>query len=312
MTAPALQTERLVKTFGTHRALDGLDLQVEPGTAYGFLGPNGAGKTTALRILLGLARPSGGSARVLGHDVTRATNEVRAAVGYLPDVPGFSAWMTAREVLDLCARVFGLPRATARERVDVLLEMAGLADVPTRVGGYSRGMRQRLGLAQALINAPALLLLDEPTSALDPLGRRAVLEMIESLRGRTTVFFSSHILGDVERVCDTVAIVDRGRVLVQSPLAQLRERYAGAGRVLVEVDRPDVLGPALAGQAWVTEVRDAGPGHGAGFVVQTADASAAAIGLPALVARLGVGLRRLEPVEPSLEDVFVALVRGDR
>ena len=308
MSAPALQTTALVKTFGAHRALDGLDLRVEPGTVYGFLGPNGAGKTTALRILLGLARPTSGGAQVLGHDVTTATNEVRAAVGFLPDVPGFSPWMTGREVLELCARVFGLSRTATRERVDALLQMGGLAGVTTRVGGYSRGMKQRLGLAQALVNAPALLLLDEPTSALDPLGRRAVLEMVEALRGRTTVFFSTHILGDVERVCDTVAIVDHGRVLVQSSLDELRRRYAGAGRVLVEVDDPAALRAALHGLDWVDGVQ----GGDGSLVVRTSDAAAAAVGLPALVARLGLALHRLEPVQPSLEDVFVSLVAAGR
>jgi len=143
--------------------------------------------------------------------------------------------MTARELVEYAGRLFGIERRTLRERAGSLLEMAGLSDVRTKVGGFSRGMRQRLGIAQALINAPSVLLLDEPTSALDPVGRRDVLEMIASLRGRTTVFFSTHILADVERVCDTVAILDRGRVVANAPIAEIKRR-AAVDRLVVEVD----------------------------------------------------------------------------
>ena len=158
---------------------------------------------------------------MLGTDVGDATNDVRAEIGFLPDVPGFYDWMTAREFLTFSGSLFGLDDGLLAERCEALLGLAGLAQVTTRIGGYSRGMRQRLGVAQALVNAPKLLMLDEPTSALDPIGRKEVLEMIASLAGRTTVLFSTHILADVERVCDTVAILDRGRVVVQAPMLSL-------------------------------------------------------------------------------------------
>ena len=150
-------------------------------------------------------------------------------------MPGFYPWMTAREYLALAGRLFGLAPATLDARADALLEMAGLASVTTRVGGFSRGMKQRLGIAQALINAPSLLMLDEPTSALDPIGRREVLEMVASLRGRTTVFFSTHILTDIERVCDAVAILEGGRIVTSASIAELTAR-ATANRLVVEVD----------------------------------------------------------------------------
>ena len=222
----AVVVSGLTKTFGASRALDGVDLAVPEGAVFGFLGPNGAGKTTTLRILAGLARPTSGSASVFGHDVTRDADSVHALIGYLPDVPGFYKWMTATEYLELSGRLFGLEPAVLEQRSHALLDLAGLTGVTTRIGGYSRGMKQRLGVAQALINAPRLLLLDEPTSALDPIGRREVLEMIASLAGRTTVFFSTHILADVERVCSDVAILARGRVVA----AGRHRRAQGAPR----------------------------------------------------------------------------------
>src|SRR5574340_1175022 len=150
--AAAIEIQGLVKSYGDVHALDGVDLAVEEGSVFGFLGPNGAGKTTTLRILTGLARPSGGTARVFGRDVVSATNEVRADIGFLPDVPGFYGWMTAPEFLRFAADLFGIGARVRDERIAALLEMAGLAGVTTKIGGYSRGMKQRLGIAQALVN----------------------------------------------------------------------------------------------------------------------------------------------------------------
>ncbi|HPD06292.1 MAG TPA: ABC transporter ATP-binding protein [Candidatus Bipolaricaulis sp.] len=303
---PAIELRTLTKLYGPLRALDRVSLAVPSGSVFGFLGPNGAGKTTTLRILTGLARPTSGSASVLGHDVATATNDVRAAVGYLPDVPGFYPWMTGRELLRFAGRLFGLSGSTLSSRVDALLDLAGLAGVTTRVGGYSRGMKQRLGVAQALINAPSVLLLDEPTSALDPIGRKSVLDMIASLAGRTTVFFSTHILSDVERVCDTVAILHRGVVVAQAPIGELKARYA-MQKIAVEVTAgADELAQDLADAPWVASVERPSDQR---LVVAVTDPSAAQRAIPAAVANRGVGLRRLETVEVSLEDVFVDLVR---
>jgi ABC-2 type transport system ATP-binding protein len=304
----AIELRGLTKRFGDTLALDGVDLVVRPGAVFGFLGRNGAGKTTALRILSGLARPSEGSARILGHDVTRASDVVRARIGFLPDVPGFYPWMTAREYLEFAGRLFGLDAPALDARATALLEMAGLASVNTRVGGFSRGMKQRLGIAQALINAPSLLMLDEPTSALDPIGRREVLEMVASLRGRTTVFFSTHILADVERVCDDVAILERGRVVASAGIAELTAR-ATANRLVVEVEddgAASAVASALVGRPWLKTLEPAGRTLRA----TVSDLLVAQREIPAAITAAGVALRRFEIEEASLEDVFVELVGG--
>jgi len=305
----AIRTTALTKVYGEKHALDSVDLVVEEGSVFGFLGPNGAGKTTTLHILTGLARPTSGSVQILGHDVASAGNSVRAQIGFLPDVPGFYEWMSAEEFLRFAGSLFGIGRGVLDERLGVLLDLAGLADVKTRIGGYSRGMKQRLGVAQALVNAPRLLLLDEPTSALDPMGRKDVLDMLTSLRGRTTVFFSTHILADVERVCDTVAILDRGRVVAQAPIDELKARY-GQQKVVVEVTGgADQLAEQIGRQPWVTAVSR---GSNGSIEITVKDVRAAQQQIPAMIADLQLGLSRMEAGEMGLEEVFVELVGGEQ
>jgi ABC-2 type transport system ATP-binding protein len=238
--------------------------------------------------------------------VQSASDEVRSWIGYLPDVPGFYTWMTGREFLRFAGGLFGLSGSTLDDRIESLLHLAGLQGVDTRVGGYSRGMKQRLGLAQALINAPRLLLLDEPTSALDPIGRKAVLDMIGALAGRTTIFFSTHILADVERVCNTVAILDRGRVVADAPIGDLLARK-GAHGLIVELGTPDgaqQIADDLAGADWLRDITRSN----ATLRLSVADMDQAAQVIPQRVVARGLLLRRLEPVEATLEEVFVDLV----
>lgn len=300
----AIEMAGLTKVYGDTHALSDVDLVVSEGSVFGFLGPNGAGKTTALRILTGLARPTAGSASVFGNDIVRATNRVRAEIGFLPDVPGYYPWMTAEEFLRFSGRLFGLRGTTLTKRVSSLLEMSGLAGVSTRVGGFSRGMKQRLGVAQALINAPRLLILDEPTSALDPMGRKDVLDMIAALQGRTTVFFSTHILNDVERVCDTVAILDRGRVVRQAAMTELKSE-GHAVRIVLEVARgAEELQPLLAEQPWVRECMR----EGQVIRCMIDDLAAARTSIPAIIANKGMALMNFADEEPTLEEVFVDLM----
>lgn len=306
MTEPAAEFRDVTKTYGEVRALAGLSLDVAPGTVTGLLGPNGAGKTTAIRLLLGLARPTSGTVRALGTEVTTGAHP---EIGYLPDVPGFPAHMTAAEWMDLTARLYRLPCGTAAHRSAALLEIAGLAGVMQRIGAYSRGMRQRLGIAQALLPAPRLLVLDEPTSALDPLGRKDVLEMIASLRGRTTVLLSSHLLDDVERVCDHVAVMDKGRALTAGTVDELRETLGGSRRIVVVLDGdPAPLAAALASQPWC----ESASADGSRLTVVPSDDGSARRALPGAIAEAGLGLVSFGSERASLEDLFVRLVEAER
>ncbi len=308
----AIRVEGLTKSFGAVRALDGLDLSVEPGAIFGFLGPNGSGKTTTIRILTGLARPTGGRATVAGIDIAAGRRGTARLIGHLPEEPAFYPWMTPREFVDHVARLFGLGPADRAKRVTELLDQVGLGPVATRrIGGFSRGMRQRLGLAQALVNRPEVLFLDEPVSALDPAGRKEVLEMIERLRGQCTVFMSTHILADVERVCDTVAIVARGRLLTQGARDALLQRYAVP---IFEVETDPAASGSLRGWAeslrslpWVESIAVEGP---AARIVVRDVAVAKRDLLPGALAA-GLTLTRYQLVRPSLEDVFLRLVGQD-
>ncbi len=310
--AAAITCEGLVKRYRDVTALDHLDLTVPEGSVFGFLGPNGAGKTTAIRLLTGLAHATEGRATVAGIDVATDSVALRQRISYLDQQPHFYEWMRGREVLEFVGELFGLSGSELASRVDEMLRLTGLTDASRRkVGGYSGGMRQRLGLAQALINSPEVLFLDEPVSALDPAGRHDLLEVIDQLRGRTTVFMSSHILADIERVCDRVAIINQGKLIVEATVSELQSRYALPVFVL-EFERGD--DPRIGGLvdqisqcSWsgnVTHDRDT-------LRVATSDPEAAGGQLLRLVADTGMPLVRFERARPSLEDIFLSLVSGN-
>jgi ABC-2 type transport system ATP-binding protein len=304
----AIQIEGLQKFYNGVHALDGLTLTVAENTIFGFLGPNGAGKTTTIRLLTGLAAPSGGKAWVAGQEI-RAGRKVAARIGYLPEEPAFYGWMSPLEVLDQVGRLFGLSAAARRQRTTELLDLTGLDEVKKRrIAGFSRGMRQRLGLAQALVNRPEVLFLDEPVSALDPLGRKEVLELIERLRGQCTIFMSTHILSDVERVCDTVGIINKGKLVVEANQRELLERYTlPAFEVEVEDGQTAALAgwaQQLNGQDWVKSTVV----EGSRVRVVVKDVQAARQAMLAAAASSGLAVRRYEIVTPSLEDVFLQLV----
>ncbi len=305
----AVRIEELRKVFGSFQALDGLSLSVEPGTVFGFLGPNGAGKTTTIRILTGLAHATSGHAWVLGKEVTADGREIARHIGYLPEEPAFYPWMTPREFLDYVGRVFNLTATERSARTKELLALAGLEEAAKRrIGGFSRGMRQRLALAQALLNRPEILFLDEPASALDPMGRKEVLEFIENLHGQCTVFMSTHILADVERVCDTIGIINRGKLVTSAPRDALLAQYA-VPAFEVEVDAQRVADltrwcEALNKESWVKSIKEEGPV--ARVIVK--DVETAKKEMMASITQTGLILARYEVVRPSLEDVFLHLV----
>ena len=305
----AIRCVGLTKRYGAVTALDALSLEAPQGAIFGLLGPNGAGKTTLLRLLTGLARPTAGSATVAGYDIATGGVALRGRISALEQQPNYYSWMRGRELLAFTGQLFGLGGAELRARVDEMLTLTGLTDAANRrIGGYSGGMRQRLGLAQALINRPQVLFLDEPASALDPAGRYEILRSIAELRGQATVVMSTHILADVERICDHVAILDHGKLLVSATVADLRDRYA---RPIYEIELEpqqaegaSALEALLRAAPWADAVtRD----HDV-LRIGVRDAQAASYAVAPLCAQAGVAVARLERVRPSLEDVFLRFV----
>ena len=297
MPQPIVCTEALRKTYGPTVALDAVELQVDAGSVYGLVGPNGAGKSTLIGLLAGLRRPTSGSVHV-GVD--------RRRMSVMPDTPRFDPWLTAFEVVDL-ARTMVAPDTPA-SAVDGSLARAGLADVARRrVGGFSRGMLQRLGIAATIVSEPDLLVFDEPASALDPLGRFEVLELIGRLAGRSTILFSSHILADVQRVCDTVGVLREGRLLYQGPLdALLSERVQHA--YVVRVREPLApLAEALGAEPWVRTLSELGHGR---LRIEVSSVEQAESRVGGVVDRVGARLISFEPEAADLESVFLELTSG--
>jgi len=309
----AISCHRLSKHYGSIVALDNLDLTIEERAIFGFLGSNGAGKTTTLRILTGLSTPTSGRAWVAGEEVVPNSIPLQSRIGYLPEEPVFYNWMTGREYLTFVGELFRLPSKESRARCEELLELVDLTDAASRrVGGYSRGMRQRLGIAQALMNKPSVLFLDEPCSALDPLGRAEVLETLIRLKEQaTTIFMSSHILADVERVCDVVGIIDRGRIVVEAGVEELRQRFA---RPVFELEFEEPGSPfirVLEPLPWVEKVGVEEAVNVFRIRVHARDVARAKAELPKMVAESGLTLRHYQLLLPTLEDVFIELL-GNR
>ena len=316
--APAIKTSGLRKVYGRTMVLHDLTLVVEPGEVFGFLGPNGAGKTTTVKILMGLVRPTAGEARIFG--LPASDREARRRVGYLPENFRFHDWLTGAGLLDFHGRLAGLSSEERRARIPEVIRRVGLAGRgDERIRTYSKGMTQRIGLAQAIFHRPDLVLLDEPTSALDPVGRREVRDLIRSLRDDgITVVLNSHLLSEVEMVCDRVAIIDRGRVVRSGRLAEL---LSATSAIRVMVDRVDnELLAALNRYADVVAVEEIGvqsgneqraPGtrEGATVTLAVSDLEIAPL-VAETVMRRGYRLFGLVPVHRSLEEVFMDLVEG--
>jgi ABC-2 type transport system ATP-binding protein len=308
----AIVCRGLTKRFGNVLALDALDLEVPQGSVFGFLGPNGAGKTTTIRLLTSMARPTAGEASVDGLQVGIGAPNLAGRIGYLDQDPRFPGWMRGRELLELTADLHGLRGAERAARVDEVLDQVGLTDAARRkVAAYSGGMRQRLGLGMAILARPPVLLLDEPVSSLDPEGRVDILGTIKALAPASTVLFSSHLLTDVERVCDRVAILDHGRLVTSGPMTELLDRYAHPAYELEVEDGTDPsvtrMVEALRAEPWVTDVSRTD----SRIRVAVRDPSQAGRALVALIASHEIALVRLDRQRPTLEDVFLELTARD-
>lgn len=310
--AHVIETRDLRKSYGSDEVLHGLSLSVPKHAIFGFLGPNGSGKTTTIKLLLGLSRPSGGTGQVFGADMIEDSLRIRERVGYLAQEPRFYTHMTARETLRFAARFFFDGPATAIEaRVEETLDLVGLADRADRpVRGFSGGERQRLGIAQAQVNHPDLLILDEPAASLDPLGRRDVLEVMSRLRSRTTIFYSTHILEDVQRVSDHVAILRDGSLVASSPTADLLEGNGQSYELGVREPRSGVR-DLLASEAWISNLSMTRSEGVTTYRFNATDETRAESAL--LVSVLGLGdtaITSFGKKHANLEDVFLELIEG--
>lgn len=313
--AIAIQLRGLTKSFGKVEVLKGMDLSVPTGSIFGFLGQNGAGKSTAMNIMAGLNQPGGGEVRIFGLDVSKYGVQTRSMLGLLRQDPRFYTWMTAHQTLTFTGKFFGMDSRDRDRRADDLLDLVELRDARDRkMGGFSGGMRQRLGVAQALMGNPQLVILDEPVSALDPQGRYEVIKIMERLRGTTTIFYSTHILQDVERVADQVAIVRDGTVALQGPLDQIL--HSNRNALVVEIEGDDqMLADALRHLPYVTAVDVEHTGvsdEKRRLTVTTTDLDRARRELPPMIVQYPVLFERCSPAVSSLEDIFLGITGANR
>lgn len=295
-----LKLSHVSKAFGTKKVLKDLSLAVPEHSVFGFIGENGAGKTTTMKMILGLLRPDSGAIEVCGEKVTFGENKTNRYIGYLPDVPEFYGFMTPAEYLAMCGSIAGLEKGEIRRRSEELLDLVGLLHEKKRIHGFSRGMKQRLGIAQALLGNPRLLICDEPTSALDPVGRREILNILTSVREHTTVVFSTHILSDVERICDCAAFLHGGRIALEGSIEDMKRARVGSGLEIEFVKAEDRAGfeKAFPGGIQEGELR-------LRYEKKTEPES---IRMLAHIAGQGIAVRRYEMLEPTLENLFMEVL----
>ncbi len=307
-----IETHGLSKTYKSLQALKSLDLKVRHNSIFGFLGPNGAGKTTTIKLLLGLTRPSAGAASIFGMDSITHSVDIRSRIGYLPQEPHFYEYMSARQTLRFTAEFFfkGPPKAIDA-RVEEMLHLVDLADKADRpIKTFSGGERQRLGIAQAQVNYPDLLILDEPAASLDPLGRRDVLEVMSKLRKYSTIFYSTHILDDVQRVSDTVVILNKGQLVAEGPIEEL---LAGSEGVIYIVHMKGAADQALEmvkSLAWVSAVKASQHNDETIWQVSVSDPVASENQLLKLLVNGPVTVTEFRRKQYELEDVFLQVVEG--
>ncbi len=295
-----LAIQNLKKNFGNKEVLCGLNLSVPEHSIFGFIGKNGAGKTTTMKAVLGLLKSDGGEIYVMGEKVHFGQTSTNRHIGYLPDVPEFYSYMTPLEYLTLCGKVCGMDKADIVTRSKEMLKLVGLGQVGHRIKGFSRGMKQRLGIAQALLNRPKLLICDEPTSALDPAGRKEILDVLLAAREQTTVLFSTHILSDVERICSEAAFLHDGKIAMQGTITELRNKRSSDG-FIIETEQKGAADTLIKvfGDLQRTE-QNALVFHGSEdrfFAIMQ------------YIAENRIPVQRIEQIEPTLESLFLEVIK---
>lgn len=292
-----LHISHVSKSFGSHKVINDLSFSVPEHSVFGFIGKNGAGKTTTMKMVLGLLKSDEGEIFVNGEKVSFGQNATNRYIGYLPDVPEFYGFMTPMEYLTMCGEITGMRRQEIKEKSAELLKMVGLCEAKKRIRGFSRGMKQRLGIAQALLNSPRLLICDEPTSALDPIGRKEILDILRSVREHTTVIFSTHILSDVERICDRAAFLHEGRIALSGSLEEIRN-IRKDGDIEIEFCTPEDANRFLgvygkgAFEEMTKVIISSGSEQGMAEVMK-------------VLLQNHISIQRLEQLEPTLEDLFL-------
>lgn len=294
-----LQISNLQKRFGDKEVLKGLNLSVPEKSIFGFIGQNGAGKTTTMKMVLGLMRPEAGEILVAGEKVRYGQTPTNRHIGYLPDVPEYYSFMTSTEYLTFCGEITGMRREEIKSRVKELLDVVGLGNEKHRIKGFSRGMKQRLGIAQALLSRPKLLICDEPTSALDPVGRKEILDILLAVREQTTVLFSTHILSDVERICTDIAFLNDGVVTMQGKLSDIKANYR-TEKYLLETEREGDVAPIIAA---FTDCKRIGQTQ-----IEFREKEHTLFELLQFITNQKVAVLKIERMEPSLESLFMEVV----
>ena len=302
-----LTIQGLSKAFGGQKIIDNLNMTVPEGSIFGFIGQNGAGKTTTMKMVLGLLRPDQGEITICNEPVHFGQTKTNQYIGYLPDVPEFYDYMTPIRYLALCGEIIGLPKAETYQRVEELLSLVGLGNVKKTIGGFSRGMKQRLGIAQALLTRPKLLICDEPTSALDPVGRKEILDILLKIRSTTTVLFSTHILSDVERICDHAALLNQGRIVVGGTLSEIKALH-GRESLLLEFPADDALHTFKSHEA-IQPLLNTAETNGKEIVLHSQEMENVQHTVFSVLAETALCPIKIEMMEPSLESLFLEVIR---
>lgn len=297
-----LTIQNLSKSFGKQKIIDGLSMSVPEGSVFGFIGKNGAGKTTTMKMVLGLLQPDSGNIFVCNEPVRFGQTK-----GYLPDVPEFYNYMTPLNYLTLCGEVIGLSKTEITQRGQELLTLVGLDGVTKQIGGFSRGMKQRLGIAQALLTKPRLLICDEPTSALDPAGRKEILDILRKISNTTTVLFSTHILSDVERICDHAAFLNDGKIAVCGTLAEIKALHEHDS-LLLEFSTDNEL-RIFREQEAVKSLLPNSEGTNREIIIHSRNMEKVQHSLFLIFAETGLCPVKMDIMEPSLESLFLEVTK---